>query len=176
MKEPGNEHFAIEYKRIKQSMDAYHLDNREPTSTDGVRGLWIQGPKGTGKTWKAKEISRSLYNEEPFVCTGKGWLDGYKAQKVIVVEDLDKAAAHAIGHSLKLWADRYEVTAEVKGGYIPLMHKMLIVTSNYTISELYQADDERATTMQRSRSNVMVEALEDRFRIESMLTRYQETR
>jgi len=51
---------------------------------------------------------------------GSKWFDGYKGQKVIVVEDLDKYTAHQLGHSIKLWSDRYPVTAEVKGDTINL--------------------------------------------------------
>ena len=95
--------------------------------------------------------------------TGAKWLDGYKGQKVIIIEDLDKYTCHGLAHYLKLWGDRYPVTAEVKGSTIPLMHHILYVTSNYTIAELYAPDQERHTNQQRDRSEAIIKAIEDRF-------------
>lgn len=63
-----------------------------------------------------------MFQEEPFTLTGKAWFDGYKGEKVIHIEDLDKYTAHEIAHNIKLWADRYPTTAEVKGGKCWLQH------------------------------------------------------
>lgn len=43
-----------------------------------------------------------------------------------------------LGHYLKIWADHYSCSGEVKGGTIPLFHKKLIITSNYSIGELFK--------------------------------------
>lgn len=69
--------------------------------------------------------------------TGGKWLDGYKGEKMIIIEDLDKYTAHMLAHNIKLWVDKYPVSAEIKGGTIPLMHELLIVTSNYTIEDAF---------------------------------------
>lgn len=109
-----------------------------------------------------------MYNEEPFILTGGKWFDGYKGQQVIVVEDLDKYTAYQLAHNIKLWADRYPCTAEVKGATIPLKHQLLIVTSNYTIEEAFEADGEKATTMQTTKASVTIEAIKDRFAVRLM--------
>lgn len=109
-----------------------------------------------------------MYKEEPFILTGTKWFDGYKGQRVIVIEDLDKYTAHQIGHHIKLWADRYPVTAEVKGATIPLKHYILFVTSNFTIEEAFQADQEKATSMQTTKASVTIEAIKDRFQVRVM--------
>lgn len=145
MKEPGFEHFVPQYKSIKASLDAYKLDTLKPVTTDGMRGIWYYGPPGSGKSREARERSLKQYGEEPYIMTGAKWLDGYQGHKVIIIEDLDKYTCHGLAHFLKLWGDRYPVTAEVKGSTVPLMHEILIVTSNYTIAELYAPDEERHT-------------------------------
>ena len=137
----------LKYDKIKTAVSAYKLDTQKPVEVEGCRGLWICGPPGTGKTHKAREISKGLYEEEPFIFSGEKWFDGYKGEKVIVIEDLDRYTVHKLGHNLKLWSDRYGVSAEVKGATIPLMHEMLVVTSNYTIEEAFAADTEKATSM-----------------------------
>lgn len=56
-----------------------------------------------------------------------------------------------LGHLLKLWADSYSLTGEVKGGTIPLNYKRLIITSNYSIEHIFGIDpDVNTTTKQRS--------------------------
>lgn len=94
VEEEGNQHLVLKYDKLKTAIAAYHLDSKKPSTAGGCRGLWICGPSGTGKTHKARDISLSAFNEEPFILTGGKWFDGYKGQKVIVVEDLDKYIAH----------------------------------------------------------------------------------
>lgn len=43
------------------------------------------------------------------------------------MDDLDETY---LGHYLKIWADRYKCSGEVKGAILPLAHKVFIVTSN----------------------------------------------
>jgi len=59
-----------------------------------------------------------------------------------------------LGHYLKLWADKYATTGEIKGGMVPLMHRSIVVTSNYAIRDLYKDSGEE-----------MIAALERRFKI-----------
>lgn len=94
-----------DYKKIKQSYDAYTLDSLQPEKSEGTKGLWIHGPKGTGKSYASRQISQNQYQEDPFIMTGDKWMDGYKGEKVIVIEDLDLTTSHNLFHSLKLWAD-----------------------------------------------------------------------
>lgn len=57
--------------------------------------------------------------------------------------------SECLGHYLKIWADHYPCTGEVKGSTIPLTHKKLIVTSNYTIAELFKNDIKMVEPLQR---------------------------
>ncbi len=59
-----------------------------------------------------------------------------------------------MGHLLKLWMDHYNCTGETKGGTVPLLHRDFVVTSNYTIKELYGA-----------KGDEMVEAIERRCKV-----------
>lgn len=62
---------------------------------------------------------------------------------MIVVEDLDYITAYTHAHNLKHWADRYASKGEAKGSMIWLHHKLLVVTSQSTIDQLYGPDDEK---------------------------------
>ncbi len=45
--------------------------------------------------------------------------------------------SNALGHHLKIWADSAPCVGETKGGYINLQHEKFVVTSNYSIDELF---------------------------------------
>lgn len=78
------------------------------------------------------------------------------------MDDLDFEGGDKLGHYLKIWADKWACTGETKGGTIPLNHHRFIVTSQYTIRELYgpKSDD---TPERAHAKNEIVEALERRF-------------
>lgn len=69
------------------------------------------------------------------------------------MDDLD---SDTLGHYLKIWLDKYPKTGEVKFGTIPLNYKTFIVTSNYSIEELF-ANNEK-----------MIEPIRRRCRVEHM--------
>lgn len=47
-----------------------------------------------------------------------------------------------LGHLLKIWADSYGLEGEIKGGTIALNYKRFIVTSNYSINDIFGYDPE----------------------------------
>lgn len=63
------------------------------------------------------------------------WWDGYQGQEAVILDDLD---TDALGHHIKIWADRYTCTGEIKGSTVPLFHKVFCVTSNYTPEQLFK--------------------------------------
>jgi hypothetical protein len=123
---------------------------QEPYDHDDVRGLWYWGPPGSGK-------SRKAYSENPdaFIKAQNKWFDGYEGQEVIILDDFDKKGT-VLGHYLKIWADRYRCTGEVKGGTVQLAHRQFIVTSNYQIEELFQEDPVLVAAIERRFNQVYI--------------------
>lgn len=108
---------------------------------DDVRGEWYYGPPGTGKSRTARERYPDLY-----IKAQNKWFDGYRGETAILLDDLDTGT---LGHYLKIWADRYACTGEVKGGTLNLCHRTFIVTSNWTPEELWPDNPKMAEAIER---------------------------
>lgn len=110
---------------------------------DSVRGLWYVGSPGTGKSRTARSENPNAYLKPQ-----NKWWDGYSGEKAVILDDLDKGGV-CLGHHLKIWTDRYACSGEIKGGTVKLQHEKLIVTSNYTIDQLWGDDPEMCAALNR---------------------------
>jgi len=95
-------------------------------------GIWIVGDSGSGKT-------RGVYAKYPnaFVKPCTKWWDGYQDEPVVVVDDLDKYHV-ALGGDIKHWGDFMPFIGEFKGGSRRIRPQTLIVTSQYTIGDIWK--------------------------------------
>lgn len=129
----------------------------QPLQTNGVRGEWIVGPPGTGKTHYAyTTYGSSLYRKPQ-----NKWFCGYTGEDYILIDDFDKMGK-CLGHYMKIWMDKWPCSGEIKGGKVNLRHVKFIITSNYLPSEIWDDDP------------VLVEAITRRITIRRMLIRYVE--
>jgi RNA helicase len=103
----------------------------KPYTHHECRGLWIYGPPGTGKSTRARSFCKG---EDLYIKAQNKWWDGYAGQSHVLLDDLD---LNCLGHYLKIWADKYACTGEIKCSTVALRHEIFIVTSNFTIQELW---------------------------------------
>jgi len=126
-----------------------------------VRGLWIYGFSGIGKSHAARALDPNA-----FIKSQSKWWDGYDGQETVILDDYDFKCV-AFGHKIKIWSDKYAVAGEIKGGMCTLQHRVFIVTSNFTPCDLYFNKD-------GSSDLVTIEAVFRRFRFVHKERRNQE--
>lgn len=108
----------------------------EPQDQPGMRGIWIHGPAGVGKSYYVRKKEKDLYLKSQ-----NKWWDGYKGQPAVLLDDFDKKG-ECLSHYLKIWPDLWACTGEAKGSIIPLNYRWFYITSNYSIDQLFPALDD----------------------------------
>lgn len=71
--------FVRHYGNLQKIMK----DNLKGTDADHLRGIWIYGETGIGKSKKARELYPDAY---PKLCNK--WWDGYKGEKNVIMDDI----------------------------------------------------------------------------------------
>jgi len=105
---------------------------------------WWVGPTGTGK-------SRLLWERYPihFQKELNKWWCGYKGEEIVAIEEWSPKN-ECTGSQLKIWADRYPFTGQIKGGSLKKIRPLkIIVLSNYTIEECFPAKEDHLPLKRR---------------------------
>lgn len=133
------------FKRIQQD-NPQHMDDLPTTC-----GIWYHGPTGVGKSKVAREKYPDYY-DKPL----NKWWDGYRGQPYVILDDVGPDQGKWIGTLMKRWTDHYPFPAEQKGTTVQIRPKNIIVTSQYTIEEVFSQDP------------LLVDALTRRFSVINM--------
>ena len=85
-------------------------------------------------------------NAYPKLCNK--WWDGYNNQKHVIMDDIGPEHK-VLGQQLKIWDDRYGCILENKGGAMASAYDTFVVTSQYSIEEIFGDDDETVEALKR---------------------------
>lgn len=124
---------VIHYNKLKQIAK----DNLELKDCNHLRGIWIYGPAGAGKSRWVREHCKPLY---PKLCNK--WWDGYQGEPYVVMDDV-MPEHKVLSQQFKIWSDRYDCILETKGGAVHSQYEWFIVTSQYCIDEVFTEDRDR---------------------------------
>lgn len=103
-----------------------------PEEIDELSGEWIYGPAGCGKSRRARD-ENPVFFDKPLT----KWWDGYDNEEVVLLDDISTQHNH-LGYFLKRWCDRYSFPAEIKGGSMQIRPLKFVITSQYSIEEIFQ--------------------------------------
>lgn len=114
------------------------------------KNLWIWGPTGTGKSRIAHD---GLESYEIYFKNINKWWNGYEhGIKRVIIEDYPciSSGGNALVQHMKIWADRYTFTGEIKGAHTNIAPSFnLIVTSNYNIDQCFSSIEDAAAIKRR---------------------------
>lgn len=130
------DYLKTNHPRVWVTMSEKLISKRVPRSSiiDGeTQNEWWYGATGTGKSKLAWEIYGDICYQKML----NKWWDGYDAQPVVIIEEWSPKN-EVTASALKIWADRYPFTAQIKGGVLQKIRPLkIIVISNYRLGDCF---------------------------------------
>jgi len=129
-----------EFDQIDADIYIRHLGNLkkiraekqvQPAQLTELSNVWLYGPPGSGKSSRAFSENPGAYLKMP-----NKWWDSYANEEVVIVDDMDPFHK-SLAQEFKMWGQHQPFAAEIKGGTICIRPKKIIVTSNYSIDEVW---------------------------------------
>lgn len=131
----------VQYWGNLSKLLAYYSQSVDQTA---VRGIWIYGVPGSGKSYAARKMSGGTWYSK----MQNKWWDGYAGEQSVILDDFDKQG-FCLSHHLKIWLDMYSFVGEIKGGSLRPNYARFIITSNYKPEEIWPEDPSLVAAISR---------------------------
>lgn len=125
-----------QYGRTLEKM--YNLKLSEQHRDWETKILWITGPTGVGKS---RAVYKNYNDEDYYIWEyhKSGWQDGYKGQKIVIMEDFRGEVKY---QDLLRLGDRYPMKLPVRYKEpVPFLSTLIIITSSMTPEDIYGKED-----------------------------------
>jgi len=141
--------YPSEWIRNHKTLKAIRQEsfNKKETLDGELQHEWLYGESGDGKSSKARRENPVLYVKD-VDHDSERWWDMYEGEEVALIEDLSPYNIK-MTDALKKWSDRYPFKAQVKGSYMQIRPRKIVVTSQYTIDEIWQDEKTREALHRR---------------------------
>ena len=123
------------------------------------KNIWLWGKPGIGKSrWANNLCEIQFIYKKNF----NKWWDGFQhfRTKIVILEDYPAApAGNALAQHMKIWGDRYQFIGENKGSHISIEpgRFFLVITSNYSITQAFNNEDDIKAIQRRFNEVEMTE-------------------
>lgn len=95
--------------------------------------LFLTGTTGTGKS-KIAQIISSFIGDTAWLCPTMEWADGYESQEMVIYDEVRPPLA--VSRVLRM-VDRYPLRLPIKGGFVNYCPRLIVMTSNVELRELF---------------------------------------
>lgn len=135
---------AFKHMALIRSHKKPKMEILDHSDEDTPHEWWI-GPTGSGKSKQLWELYPAHYQKSQ-----NKWWCGYKGQEVVAIEEASPKTMEHLASFMKIWADRYPFSGEIKGGKIEgIRPARVIVLSNYTIQQCFPNVEDYEPLMRR---------------------------
>lgn len=135
----------VDVRKIEQGIAWYKSEKNPAVEQDDCRGVWIYGESGAGKTRAARRDFPGFFPKAV-----SKWWDGYCGEQFVLLDDLRKDQVKYIVWFLTQWMDRYvPPRGEKKGNTTNLCHHRFIVTSQWSIEEIFDEPKDASAIRRR---------------------------
>lgn len=125
------EKFPAIFIRYHAKLLGLHKPER-PIILESLENEWWVGATGTGKSSTLWRLYPTHYQKSL-----NKWWDGYMGEDTVAIEEWSPKN-ECTSSQLKVWADRYPFSAEIKGGTLQKIRpRRIIVLSNFSIDDCF---------------------------------------
>lgn len=135
------------------------LSRKAKDLTGSLENIWYYGESGCGKTARAKREWPDAFSMTIPKQGVQAWWDGYDGQETVIINDVS-CFNKSFTDELKTWTEHSVITGAWKGTIIRLRPKRFVITSQYTIDEIWDDTKTRQALHRRMKEVEVFEHVE----------------